>query len=136
MMSNADLSRRDLIAAAVTLVAAVPAQGVLADEQAAPLAKGDAGPKTVMAGLGKAAPADPSQDFVGPGARTSAAAEELDRLVVTRMKSNAGLSYERAFTTEYLAPANRSLKQRVDAESTLRAQAREPAPAFPAYTRG
>jgi C terminal of Calcineurin-like phosphoesterase/N terminal of Calcineurin-like phosphoesterase len=48
MMLNADLSRRDLIAAAVTLVAAVPAQGVLADEQAAPLAKGDAGPKTVQ----------------------------------------------------------------------------------------
>ena len=48
MMLNADLSRRDLIAAAVTLVAAVPAQGALADEQAAPLAKGDAGPKTVQ----------------------------------------------------------------------------------------
>jgi N terminal of Calcineurin-like phosphoesterase len=48
MMLNADLSRRDLIAAAVTLVAAVPAQGVLADEQAAPLAKGDAGPKSVQ----------------------------------------------------------------------------------------
>ena len=44
MTLDADLSRRDLIAAAATLVAAVPAQSVLADEQAAPLAKGNAGP--------------------------------------------------------------------------------------------
>jgi hypothetical protein len=84
-----------------------------------------------MAGVGKAAPPDPEQDDVSPSARTPAAAEELDRLVVTRMKNNPGLSYERAFTTEYLASKNRSLKERVDQESILRAQSR--APAFPAY---
>jgi hypothetical protein len=33
------------------------------------------------AGVGKAAPADPEQDYVSPSARTPAAAEELDRLV-------------------------------------------------------
>jgi hypothetical protein len=70
------------------------------------------------------APSDPEQDFVSPSARTPAAAEVLDRLVVTRMKSDPKLSYERAFTQEYLAPANRSLKQRYDAESILTAQAR------------
>jgi hypothetical protein len=87
-------------------------------------------------GVGKAAaaPADPSLDYVDPSARTPAAAEVLDRLVVTRMKNNPKLSYQQAFTTEYLAPANRSLKERYDAESILTAQAREPAPAFPAYT--
>jgi hypothetical protein len=86
--------------------------------------------------LGKAAPPDEVQDFVDPSARTPAAAEVLDRLVVTRMKNNPRLSYQQAFTTEYLSPANRSLKQRYDAESILTAQAREPAPAFPAYSRG
>jgi hypothetical protein len=86
------------------------------------------------AGLGKAAPADAEQDYVDPGARTPAAAEILDRLVVTRMKNNPGLSYERAFTTEYLAPANRSLKERVDNESTLRMRGLEPAKPFPAYS--
>jgi hypothetical protein len=75
-------------------------------------------------GLGKAAPADPEQDYVSPSARTPAAAEELDRLVVARMKGDPKLSYERAFTYEYLSPANRSLKDRVDSESILRAQAR------------
>jgi hypothetical protein len=79
----------------------------------------------------KAAAPDPAQDYVSPGP----AHGELDRLVVTRMKNNPKLSYQQAFTTEYLAPANRSLKERVDAESILRAQAREPAPAFPAYAR-
>jgi hypothetical protein len=83
-----------------------------------------------------AAPADAEQDYVDPSARTPAAHAELDRLVVARMKSDPKLSYERAFTYEYLAPANRSLKERVDSESILRAQAREPAPAFPAYSRG
>jgi hypothetical protein len=88
-------------------------------------------------GVGKAAaPMDPEQDYVSPSARTPAAAEILDRLVVTRMKSNPKLSYQQAFTTEYLAPANRSLKQRYDAEGILRAQAREPAPPFPSYSRG
>jgi hypothetical protein len=85
-------------------------------------------------GLGKAAPPDPEQDYVDPSARTPAAAEILDRLVVTRMKSNPKLSYEQAFTQEYLAPANRSLKQRVDCESTLRMRRLEPAKPFPAYT--
>jgi hypothetical protein len=84
-------------------------------------------------GVGKAAPADEEQDYVSPSARTPAAAEELDRLVVTRMKSDPKLSYERAFTYEYLAPANRSLKERYDAEGILTAQAREPAKPFPAY---
>jgi hypothetical protein len=84
-------------------------------------------------GLGKAtAPPDPSQDYVSPGPANA----ELDRLVVTRMKSDPKLSYQQAFTREYLHPDNRSLKDRVDAEGILRAQARKPAPAFPAYTRG
>lgn len=84
--------------------------------------------------VGKAAPADAEQDYVDPSARTPAAAEILDRLVVTRMKNNPKLSYQQAFTTEYLAPANRSLKQRYDSESVLTAQAREPAPPFPRYS--
>jgi hypothetical protein len=90
--------------------------------------------------VGKAAPPDPEQDpeqdYVSPSARTPAAADELDRLVVTRMKNNPGLSREQAFVREYLSPANRSLKERYDAEGILRAQAREPAPPFPAYSRG
>ena len=67
--------------------------------------------------LGKAAPPDPEQDYVDPSARTPAAAEILDRLVVTRMKSDPKLSYQQTFTTEYLAPKNRSLKQRYNFES-------------------
>jgi hypothetical protein len=82
--------------------------------------------------LGKAAPPDPSQDYVSPGP----AHDELDRLVVTRMKSDPKLSYQQAFTREYLLPANRSLKDRVDSKGILRAQAREPAKPFPAYARG
>jgi hypothetical protein len=83
--------------------------------------------------LGKAAaPPDPSQDYVSPGP----AHDELDRLVVTRMKNNPRLSYQQSFTTEYLAPANRSLKDRVDQESILRMQRLEPAKPFPAYARG
>jgi hypothetical protein len=87
-------------------------------------------------GLGKAAAPDPSQDYVDPDVRTPAAHAELDRLVVTRMKNNPRLSYQQAFTTEYLAPENHSLKDRVDGEGILRAQAREPARPFPAYARG
>jgi hypothetical protein len=91
-----------------------------------------------MAGLGDgelgkaAAPMDAVQDYVSPGAATA----ELERLVVTRMKNNPKLSYQQSFTQEYLAPANRSLKDRYDQEGILRAQAREPAKPFPAYARG
>lgn len=85
--------------------------------------------------LGKAAaPPDPSEDYVSPS--PGPAHDELDRLVVTRMKSDPKLSYQQAFTREYLLPANRSLKDRVDSEGILRAQAREPAKTFPAYARG
>jgi hypothetical protein len=79
-----------------------------------------------------AAPPDPSQDYVSPGP----ANDELNELVMTRMKSDSKLSYQQAFTHEYLLPANRSLKDRVDSEGILRAQAREPAKPFPAYARG
>jgi hypothetical protein len=81
-----------------------------------------------------AAPIDEVQDYVDPNLNPAHA--ELDRLIVTRMKNDPKLSYQQSFTREYLAPANRSLKERVDQESILRAQAREPAPAFPAYRRG
>jgi hypothetical protein len=74
-----------------------------------------------------AAPPDPSQDYVSPGP----AHDELNGLVITRMKSDPKLSYQQAFTREYLLPKNRSLKDRVDSEGILRAQAREPAPPFP-----
>jgi hypothetical protein len=85
-----------------------------------------------MAAVAKAAaPMDEVQDYVSPGP----AHAELDRLVV-RMKSDAKLSYQQAFTHEYLLPENRSLKDRVDSESILRAQAREPAKAFPVYAPG
>jgi hypothetical protein len=84
--------------------------------------------------LGKAAPPDPSQDYVSPS--PGPAHEEMDRLVMTRMKNDPKLSYQQSFTHEYLLPANRSLKDRVDSEGILRAQAREPARAFPAYARG
>src|SRR2546423_5858057 len=47
MNINAYPSRRELMAAAATLAAAVPARNLLADEQAAPATKGDAGPKIV-----------------------------------------------------------------------------------------
>jgi hypothetical protein len=79
-----------------------------------------------------AAPPDPSHDYVSPGP----AHDELDQLVMTRMKSDPKLSYQQAFTREYLLPANRSLKDRVDSEGILRAEAREPAKPFPAYARG
>jgi hypothetical protein len=80
--------------------------------------------------LGKAAPADPKQDDISPGS----ADLELHSLVVARMKREPGLSYERAFTREYLHPDNRSLKDRVTAEGILRMQAMAPAKPFPAYT--
>jgi hypothetical protein len=85
-------------------------------------------------GLGKAAPPDQAQDYVSPS--PGPAHDELDKLVMTRMKSDPKLSYQQAFTREYLLPKNRSLKDRVDSEGILRAQAREPARAFPAYSRG
>jgi C terminal of Calcineurin-like phosphoesterase/N terminal of Calcineurin-like phosphoesterase len=47
MTSNADLSRRDLMAAAAALAAALPVGTVRAEEQAAPLAKSHADPKIV-----------------------------------------------------------------------------------------
>jgi hypothetical protein len=81
-------------------------------------------------GVSKAAPADAPQDYVSP----SSGSDELDKLIITRMKNNPKLSYQQAFTTEYLAPANRSLKDRVDSQSILRMQGLEPAKPFPAYT--
>jgi hypothetical protein len=83
-------------------------------------------------GLGKAAPPDPSQDYVSPGP----AHDELNERVVAHMKGNPALSYQQAFTREYTHPDNRSLKDRVDVESILRAQRPEPAKPFPAYARG
>jgi hypothetical protein len=78
----------------------------------------------------KAAPADALQDDVDPGS----AEYELHSRVITRMKNEPGMSYQRAFTHEYLDPANRSLKERVTSEGIIRMQARAPAPSFPRYT--
>jgi hypothetical protein len=83
--------------------------------------------RATMAGLGKAAPADPEQDYVSPGP----AHDELERLVVTRAKDNPKLSYAQLFTREYLDPKNRDLKSRIDAESIERMQR-----LAPAYSRG
>ncbi|MGH6796137.1 MAG: metallophosphoesterase N-terminal domain-containing protein, partial [Methylocella sp.] len=47
MTLNAYPSRRELMAAAATLATAVPARNLSADEQAAPVTKGDVGPKVV-----------------------------------------------------------------------------------------
>jgi hypothetical protein len=77
-----------------------------------------------------AAPMDAVQDDVDPGS----AEYELHRLVVTRMKREPGMSYARAFTHEYLAPENRSLKARVSSEGILRMQAMAPTKPFPRYT--
>jgi hypothetical protein len=83
--------------------------------------------------LGKAAaPMDEVQDYVSPGS----ASDELDRLIITRMKNDPKLSYHQAFTREYTHPDNRPLKSRVDAESVLHAQRLAPAPASPAYRGG
>jgi hypothetical protein len=81
-------------------------------------------------GLDKAAPADAVQDDVSPGS----ANYDLHQLVVTRMKNNPRLSYQQAFTHEYLAPENRGLKERVTAEGVLHMQHLAPAQPFPAYT--
>lgn len=43
-----------------------------------------------------AAPPDPSQDYVRPS--SGPANDELDRLVITRKKSDPKLSYQQAFT--------------------------------------
>jgi hypothetical protein len=89
-------------------------------------------------GLGKAAaPADALQDDVDPSRRgdnPGPAHAELHRLIGRRMNAGPGMSYERAFTAEYLHPDNRSLKARVDAESVIHAQGLSPAKPFPAYT--
>ena len=80
-------------------------------------------------GVAKDAPPDALQDDVDLGS----AEHELHRLVVTRMKNSPGMSYQRAFTREYLAPENRSLKDRVTSEGIVSTQAMAPAPAFPPY---
>jgi hypothetical protein len=80
--------------------------------------------------LGKAAaPMDPKQDDVSPGS----ANYDLHQLVVARMKREPGLSYERAFTREYLHPDNRSLKDRVTAEGILHMQHLVPAYTAPGH---
>jgi hypothetical protein len=79
-----------------------------------------------------AAPPDPSQDYVSPGP----AHDELNERVVAHMKGNPALSYQQAFTREYLHQDNRPLKARVDAESILHAQRLAPAPAFPGRGAG
>ena len=48
MTSDADLSRRDLMAAAAALAAALPVRTVRAEEQAAPPAREKTGPKIVQ----------------------------------------------------------------------------------------
>jgi hypothetical protein len=81
-------------------------------------------------GLGKAAPMDAIQDDVPPGS----ANQELHELVVTRMKLEPNLTYQRAFVHEYLAPANRSLKSRYDQESDAHMRRLSPAvKPFPNY---
>jgi hypothetical protein len=83
-----------------------------------------------MAAVAKAAaPMDEVQDYVSP----SSGNDELDKLIITRMKNNPKLSYAQAFTTEYLLPKNRSLKDRTDSQSILRMQGLELAKPFPAY---
>jgi hypothetical protein len=79
---------------------------------------------------------DAVQDDVDPSRRgdnPGPAHAELHRLIGDRMKSDPSLSYERAFTAEYLHPNNRRLKDRVDQESVLHAQRLSPAPPFPNY---
>jgi hypothetical protein len=77
----------------------------------------------------KAAPPDEVEDYVNASRRgdnPGPAHAELHRRVGDRMKSDPSLSYERAFTAEYLHPNNRSLKARVDAESELHARGLSP----------
>src|SRR4029077_18272749 len=75
------------------------------------------------------------QDYVDPSRRgdPGPAHRELNGLVDRRMKAEPGMSYERAFTAEYLHPDNRSLKDRVDQESELHARALSPSKPFPNY---
>jgi hypothetical protein len=77
-----------------------------------------------------AAPPDPPQDDVSPGP----AHDELDRLVMVRMKAEPKLSYQQSFTREYLHPANASLKQRYDSESEVHMRRMAPTKPFPRYT--
>jgi hypothetical protein len=82
-------------------------------------------------GLGKAAaPMDAVQDDVDPGS----AHNELHQLAVARMKREPALSYQQAWTREYLHQNNRTLKDRVTAEGILHAQRLAPAKPFPRYT--
>jgi hypothetical protein len=87
------------------------------------------GTKLSLIPAAKAAPPDAVQDDVSPGS----AHAELNELVVARMKREPKLSYEQAFTREYLHPDNRSLKERVTAEGILHAQRLAPAKPFPPY---
>jgi hypothetical protein len=77
----------------------------------------------------KAAPPDPPQDDVSPGP----AHDRLGELIITRMRNEPTISHAQAFTREYLHPANRSLKQRYDAESEVHMRRLAAAPAFPDY---
>jgi hypothetical protein len=77
--------------------------------------------------LRKVAPPDPPQDSPGP------AHDALNELIMARMKADPELSYQRAFTNEYTHPKNRSLKQRVDAESVMHAQRLASGKPFPSY---
>jgi hypothetical protein len=80
--------------------------------------------------IGKAAPADETEDYVDPGT----AEYELHRLTVNRMKLEPNLSYQQSFTREYLSPENRSLKQRYDQESDARMRGfAGPVKPFPNY---
>jgi hypothetical protein len=80
--------------------------------------------------LAKAAPPDPREDYADRGQAHSA----LNELVMARMKADPKLSYERAFTNEYTHPDNRSLKDRVDAESAIHAQRLASGKPFPRYS--
>jgi hypothetical protein len=77
----------------------------------------------------KAAPMDEVQDDVDP----ASAEYEFHRRVVTRMKANPGLSYERSFTHEFIDPANRSLKERLTSEGLQRMRAMTPTKPLPDY---
>jgi hypothetical protein len=80
--------------------------------------------------IGKVAPPDETEDYVDPGT----AEYELHRLTVNRMKLEPNLSYQQSFTREYLAPGNRSLKQRYDQESNARMRGfAGPVKPFPNY---
>jgi hypothetical protein len=59
----------------------------------------------------------PNLDGVSPSAT-----DEMNQIVMTRIKDNPKLSYAQAFTEEYLLPKNRSLKERIDQEGIEAAQ--------------